>query len=369
MTSPANGYKTDLGLADLTVKADDVFMDQRGIPTFHQLSGFQSARVDDAELLGPTVLIADASSLFRRNLEPMLQREGYRILHAETGVEAITLCAKERPDLVILEGELPGINGIAACQAMKERLGRDDLYVLLTLGQEREDAYRAAKTVGADRVLYKPIEIDPLVKTIRSMLLPMPLVNQPLMVTALDSRRACHVTSWRPRARGISLDPGPEFDWLGSNLQAGIKVHVSYVAEDGARIVRAAVLRQVWKQLNQKALEVSFTGELQRLRATEFIPQPMALQIKYASPEGDYCTAKLVNISSGGMRLADLRDPLELGSTVPLFIIQDSEVLFALSGSVSNGRIQADGRFEGQFTLVGMSAETERRLSRTLFGA
>ena len=342
--------------------------DQPHIPTFTQVHGTRPAKSENPGLEGPTVLIADSSALFRRNLGTILQKEGYRILYAETGADAVALCAKERPDLVLLETEIPGINGIAACQAMKERLGIDDLYIFLTLAQEREEAVRAAQAVGADQVLMKPIEIDPMVETIRSLLTPLPTPLSPLTVTTIDTRRACHVTGWRPRSRGLSMDPGPEFEWLG-NLQGGVKVHVSYLAEDGARIVRAATLRQVWKHLNQKALEAAFGRELQRVRSKAFIHQTMPLQVKYESPAGDYASGTLINISSGGMRLADLREQFDIGSTVPLFIIQESEVLFSLTGEVKGGRAQPDGRFEGSFALVNMSAETERRLSQTLFGS
>ncbi len=344
-------------------------MDQPSIPTFNHLHGTRKAKPEVKDLPGPTVLIADASALFRRNLGTILQQEGYRILHAETGIDAIALCAKERPDLVLLEAEIPGINGIAACQAMKERLGLNDLYVFLTLGQEREETFRASQTAGAHQILYKPIEIEPLVESINSLLVPLPVPHQPLTVTSLEARRACHVSGWRPRSRGLTLDPGPEFDWLGGNLQSGVKVHIAYMAEDGARIVRNATLRQVWKKLNQKVLEVAFGTDIQRVQATEFIHQAMAIQVKYESPAGDYVSGSLVNISGGGMRLADLRDQLEIGSTVPLFLIQDSEVLFSLTGEVKGGRIQPDGRFEGCFALVGMSADTERRLNQTLFGS
>lgn len=343
-------------------------MDQSSIPTFNQLRGSRDLQPESRDLQSPTVLIADASTLFRRNLGTILQQVGFRILAAESGQEALSLCAKERPDLVILEAELPGIPGIAVCQAMKERLRMDDIYVFLTMGQEREDAFRTAQAAGAVDVLHKPVEIEPLVETINSLLVPLPLPHYPITVTSLESRRACHVTGWKPRPRGLTLDPGPEFDWLGDNLQAGVRVHVEYVAQDGARLVRAATLRQVWKKMNQKVLEVAFGKDLQRIRSTEFIHQPMPLQVKYESPQGDYVTGALVNISAGGMRLADLRDQLEVGSTVPLFLIQDTEVLFALKGEVKGGKIQPDGRFEGSFSLVGMTAETERRLSETLFG-
>lgn len=344
-------------------------MDQPRIPAFTQVHGTRRTKASQQDLQGPTVLIADASALFRRNLGNILQQEGYRILFAETGAEAVSLCAKERPDLVLLEIEIPGINGIAACQAMKERLGIDDLYVFLTTSQEREDTLRTAQAIGADQVLQKPVEVDPMVETIRSLLTPLPSPHQPLTVTALDTHRSCHVSGWRPRSRGLTLDPGPEFDWLGSNLQNGLKVHVSYLAEDGAGIVRAATLRQVWKNLNQKVLEVTFGSDLQRVRSREFMHQTVPLQVKYESPAGDYVSGTLVNISGGGMRLADLRDTLEIGSTVPIFLIRESDVLFSLNGEVKGGRLQPDGRFEGCFALTGMSADSERRLTQTLFGS
>ncbi len=343
-------------------------MDQPGIPTFNQLHGTREAKSESIDLRAPTILIADSSALFRRNLGTILQQEGYRILHAESGLEAVSLSAKERPDLVILETEIPGISGVATCQALKERLGLDGLYVFLTLGQEREDTYRAAQAAGAYRVFYKPIEIEPLIAIIRTLLVPLPTPNYPLTLTSIVGRRSCHVSGWQPRLRGLTLDPGPEFDWLGSNIQSGVKIRVEYVAEDGARLIRDGLLRQVWKKLNQKALEVTFGKEIQRIRSNEFIHQPMPLQVKYESPAGDYFPGSLVNISGGGMRLADLREQLEVGTQVPLFLLQDSEVLFSLTGEVRGTRLQADGRFEGSFALVGMSGDTERRLGQTLFG-
>jgi CheY-like chemotaxis protein len=345
-------------------------MDQPIIPTFNQLQhDARPLKPFDAGLQGPTVLVADASALFRRNLGTILQKEGYRMLYAESGLDAVGICAKERPDLVLLEAEIPGISGIAACQAMRERLGMADLYVFMTLAQEREDSFRAAQAAGAHVVLYKPIEIDPLVDTINALLAPKPTPQTPLTLRAVKTQRSCHVTGWRPRSRGLTLDPGPEFEWLGENLPTGIKVQIAYMAEDGSRIVRMGSLRQVWKNLNQKALEVTFGKEIQRVRAREFIHQPMALTVKYESPAGDYATGALVNISGGGMRLADLREPLEIGSKVPLFLLRDSEVLFSLNGEVKGVRIQADGRFETTFALVGMSADSERRLSSLLFGS
>lgn len=343
-------------------------MDQPSIPTFNQLHGARQAKFEIRDLEAPAVLLADASGLFRRNLGTILQQDGYRILHAETGMEAVGICAKERPDLVILEAELPGIPGIAACQAIKERLGLEDIYVFLTLGQEREETFRAAQAVGAHEVLFKPIEIEPLVETINSLLMPLPDPAYPITLTALDDKRSCHVSGWKPRARGLTLDPGPEFDWLGGNLQTGVRVHVEYVAADGARLTRAGTLRQVWKKLNQKVLEVAFGKEIQRVRSREFIHQAMPLQVKYEAPQGDYVSGALLNISGGGMRLADLRDSLEVGTNVPLFLIQESEVLFSLVGEVKGIKRQPDGRYEGSFSLVGMSGDTERRLNSTLFG-
>lgn len=102
-----------------------------------------------------TVLIVDDDPFIRRLIATTLEDvSGMALRQAGDGVEALDLAAEEAPAIVFLDIDMPRLDGIATCRALRERHGPAPRIVMLTAaGQEQQGAARAA---GADLFLTKP---------------------------------------------------------------------------------------------------------------------------------------------------------------------------------------------------------------------
>jgi CheY-like chemotaxis protein len=109
-----------------------------------------------------TILIADGDPIWLGSMTQLLEAEGYRVLPARTGVDALYQSRMRRPDLVLLNPVLPQLSGWEVCRRVKRMPGGDRVkLVVLTL--QGEAAYRA----GADGYLVKGGQVEPTLPPIR----------------------------------------------------------------------------------------------------------------------------------------------------------------------------------------------------------
>jgi len=102
------------------------------------------------------VLIADDDRTVRALLADMLRELGHAVVEAENGTEAVELCARERPDVVILDFLMPRLSGLDALKAMRDR-GLTMPALLLTAISD--SSLRAVEGFDApDAVLGKPFK-------------------------------------------------------------------------------------------------------------------------------------------------------------------------------------------------------------------
>ena len=98
----------------------------------------------------PSVLVAEDESALVTLLRYNLEREGYRVLEARDGEEALLVAAEEQPDLVVLDWMLPQLSGIEVCRRLRGRQEtRNVPIVMLTARGEESD--RAAPDVWRHR--------------------------------------------------------------------------------------------------------------------------------------------------------------------------------------------------------------------------
>ncbi|MGZ6124701.1 MAG: response regulator, partial [Myxococcales bacterium] len=118
----------------------------------------------------PLILCVDDNEGTRYALARMLQRSGFRTVEAANGAEALQKMA-ERPDLVVLDVQLPDINGLVVCQRIKSdpRTASTPVLQISADFVEVEDRTRGLD-LGADAYLTQPIEPPELVATIRALL-------------------------------------------------------------------------------------------------------------------------------------------------------------------------------------------------------
>src|SRR5919206_2321881 len=87
----------------------------------------------------------------------MLEPEGYELLSAASGAEALAVAAAERPDLVLLDATLPEVDAVEFCRRLKAEEGGAFVVMLSGPGTTAEQQAEALRT-GADGYLAKPIE-------------------------------------------------------------------------------------------------------------------------------------------------------------------------------------------------------------------
>ena len=118
----------------------------------------------------PTVVIADDSPTLRRIVTSVLSREGFDVVPAEDGVEAVQTVFRTMPDVVILDVQMPRVSGYVAARLLKDDWQTADIpIILLTSLDAASDRYWGMAT-GAERYLTKDFEAPQLVETVREVL-------------------------------------------------------------------------------------------------------------------------------------------------------------------------------------------------------
>ena len=117
-----------------------------------------------------TILIIEDEVPIRDNLRQLLQLEGYVVLEAADGVSGIEVAVTSRPDLILCDILMPGVDGYGV---LAELRGNPDLaatpFVFLTASASLEDRSQALKR-GADDYLIKPVKIADLLAAIKRQL-------------------------------------------------------------------------------------------------------------------------------------------------------------------------------------------------------
>ena len=115
-----------------------------------------------------TVLVVDDEHLIRWSLEQQLRREGYGVLLAETGAEALQKAQVEGPDLVLLDVRLPDADGLEILERLR-MANHETPVIMITAHGGVESAVRAMK-LGAHDYVNKPFDMEELKLTVRKAL-------------------------------------------------------------------------------------------------------------------------------------------------------------------------------------------------------
>ena len=123
-----------------------------------------------ADLKNKKILITEDDPSFMRFLAYLLGKEGYEVISASNGLEGLVKAQEEKPDILILDVMLPGMDGFEVCSRLRSEPQTARLPILM-LSAKGQDADRATGLkVGADVYLNKPVERSLLLSTIESLL-------------------------------------------------------------------------------------------------------------------------------------------------------------------------------------------------------
>ena len=225
-------------------------------------------------MTGARILVVDDEPSILRAVRTALTGNGYNVVTASSGEEALIVFQERRPDVVLLDLMLPGIDGLTVCRDLRAR-SSVPIIVLSALGEERDKV--AALDGGADDYLTKPFGVEELLARIRVALRHMagaatePVVTIGGLTIDLGRRRV------RRDGAEVHLTP-TEYDVLKYLVQHADQVvthrHLLGAIWGGEYVEQTPMLRVFIKQLRHKVeadpatprLIVTETGIGYRLR-------------------------------------------------------------------------------------------------------
>jgi CheY-like chemotaxis protein len=105
-----------------------------------------------------TILIVEDSELNRRLLEAVLKPHGYRLLVAEDGETGLVLAREQRPDLILMDVLLPGIDGYEATRQLRADPETQHIAVIALTASASNEERAQALAAGCDAYISKPID-------------------------------------------------------------------------------------------------------------------------------------------------------------------------------------------------------------------
>lgn len=115
------------------------------------------------------ILVVDDSPTERLALQELLAREGYQVVSAESGEQAIAASKSEKPDLILMDVVMPGMNGYQATRTITRDEATRDIPVIMctSKGQETDKIWGIRQ--GASDYLVKPIDASALLAKIAAL--------------------------------------------------------------------------------------------------------------------------------------------------------------------------------------------------------
>jgi DNA-binding response OmpR family regulator len=144
------------------------------------------------------ILVVDDDALLRRSLSLQLEQTGYRTSTAASAEDALALAKRDRPDLILLDVGLPGMDGL---DALRQFQMNDDIPVIFVTARRRELDTILGLELGADGYITKPFNPDVLLAHVKAVLRrserqsSAPGVQESLVVGDMEINPAAHTVT------------------------------------------------------------------------------------------------------------------------------------------------------------------------------
>lgn len=117
-----------------------------------------------------TILVVDDFDDTRLLLRTWLQRRGFRVVEAEDGITAVELAASESPDLIIMDMEMPLLDGLGATRKIRETDGLRQIPIVAVSAYGADQFRDLALAAGCDEYVSTPFEPTALERIIRTLM-------------------------------------------------------------------------------------------------------------------------------------------------------------------------------------------------------
>ncbi|MGI6777783.1 MAG: response regulator [Acetivibrionales bacterium] len=117
------------------------------------------------------ILIIDDTELMVKYIKDIMEAENYEVVTASDGQEGIRKVAEEKPDLVLLDLIMPGMNGLEVCKTLRANESNNLIPIIMLTSQDSEDDKLAGLESGADDYIVKPFNPRELLSRVRNTLI------------------------------------------------------------------------------------------------------------------------------------------------------------------------------------------------------
>ena len=118
----------------------------------------------------PTILVAEDDADVRLMMKTLLEMRGYRVLLAESGPEAVETARAGRPDLILMDLQLPRLNGFAVARFVRQSDDLRAVPIVVVSGHDPAKHRNLALAAGCNAYVQKPIDFDRLDELIVNLL-------------------------------------------------------------------------------------------------------------------------------------------------------------------------------------------------------
>lgn len=128
-------------------------------------------RAASKHLEARTILVVDDELVMRNAIKRIFEKENYRVLVAKDAMELSKIIEDTRLDLILLDINLPWVDGYELCSLLKSHPMLKHLPVAFISGNKTEEDIRKGFEAGCDEYITKPFEVDEIQKTVSELLL------------------------------------------------------------------------------------------------------------------------------------------------------------------------------------------------------
>jgi DNA-binding NarL/FixJ family response regulator len=206
-----------------------------------------------------SILIIEDDPPTRENLQLILEMEGFSVRSAPDGRAGLTLARQQRPDLILCDVSMPGVDGHGVLRELRaDPQHADTPFVFLTARGERQDQ-RAGMNLGADDYLCKPVDAEDLIAAIQTRLRRQQLTQDASLRDAdfsFDSPAPLETLGLTPREAEVLLwvaqgKSNADVATILSLSEKTVKIHLSHIFEKLCVETRTAAARMAMEALTR----------------------------------------------------------------------------------------------------------------------
>jgi two-component system cell cycle response regulator DivK len=116
------------------------------------------------------ILIVEDNEKNRKLARDVLQFKGYRTIEAETGEDGVTLAVEQKPDLILMDYQLPGIDGIEAFRRIRGVASTAHIPIVAVTASAMPEEAKKMKEAGFDGFQTKPLNVKEFVQAVAAVL-------------------------------------------------------------------------------------------------------------------------------------------------------------------------------------------------------